>query len=84
MIRSRPDSSKELDVTINFRHPDGVRIFRRLADQGKFKVRGVVPGLLGDDPQGEVIAQLSKQDRREYLESQQFRGIVRRTHLIYN
>lgn len=84
VIRSKPDSSEELDVTINFRHPDGAQIFRRLAVQGKFKVRGVVPGLLGDDPQGEVIAQLSKQDRREYLESQQFRGIVRRTHLIYN
>lgn len=93
-IRPRSDSSEEVDAAVNFMHPNGAQIFHRLAAQGKFKVRGVVPEVSLTDfedpsetpqPSNDAeTAQLSREDRREYLESTELRKIARRTNLIYN
>lgn len=94
VIRSRSDTSEEVDAVVDFRHPDGAQSLHRLAVQGKFKVQGVVPEVSLETPKGpfqipqpsedKIIAQLSKQDRREYFESRELRKVVRRTHLTYN
>lgn len=94
VIRSRSDTSEEVDAVVDFRHPDGAQSLHRLAVQGKFKVQGVVPEVSLEAPKGpfqipqpsedKIIAQLSKQDRREYFESHELRKVVRRTPLVYN
>lgn len=94
VIRSRSDTSERVDAVVEFRHPDGAQSLHRLAVKGKFKVLGVVPEVSLEDhkdpseisqpSEDKIIAQLSKQDRREYLESRELRKVVRRTHLVYN
>lgn len=94
VIRSRSDTSEKVDAVVHFRHPDGAQSLHRLAVQGKFKVRDVVPEVSLEDPkdpseipqpsEDKIIAQLSKQNRREYFESPELRKVVRRTHLAYN
>lgn len=94
VIRSRSDTSERVDAVVEFRHPDGAQSLHRLAVKGKYKVLGVVPEVSLEDhkdpseisqpSEDKIIAQLSKQDRREYLESRELRKVVRRTHLVYN
>lgn len=94
MIRPGSDSSEGVDAVVNFMHPNGARIFHRLAVDGKFKVQGVVPEVSLNDfkdpseipqPSNDAeTAQLSREDRREYFESKELRKITRKTNLIYN
>ncbi|KAG6361460.1 hypothetical protein INS49_009687 [Diaporthe citri] len=94
VIRPRSDSSEGVDAVVNFMHPNGARIFHRLAVQEKFKVQGLVPeaSLTDFEDASEIpqpsddaeTAQLSREDRREYFESKELRKITRKTNLIYN
>ncbi|KAK7716222.1 hypothetical protein SLS64_003374 [Diaporthe eres] len=94
VIRPTSDSSEGVDAAVNFMHPNGARIFHRLAVDGKFQVQGVVPEVSLNDfkdpseiPQTSndaETAQLSREDRREYFESTELRKITRKTNLIYN